>query len=192
MRNPVSLAAALAAGSVVSCAASRTAGPGEALGAAAEPQAATYCVLDAHTDRGTVHFQGPDWLITSSEALGPLELDVRVQQYVQPALSTSTDVRLDPSTLSRAVGYSMAERYEIQGAARRALETGEHKRLEAYTAFQRTIWEIRDASCAVTLGTGASFKPIGVYFRVVDATDVALPEIGGYVVGPSGAFPDGP
>jgi hypothetical protein len=192
MRNHVTLAAALAAGSTAACTPAPAASPGEEVGAASEPQTVTYCVLDAHTDVGTVHFQGPDWLLTSSEAAGPLELDVVVQQYVQPAMSTSADIKLDPTAVSAAVGYSLAERYEIQGAGRQALSDGELERLEAYTAFQRTIWEIRDATCAVHLGTGASFKPIGVYFRVVDTTDVTLPELGGYVTAPGGAPPGGP
>jgi hypothetical protein len=29
-----------------------------------------------------------------------------------------------------------------------------------------------------TLGTGASYKPIGIYFQVVDAADVTLPDLG--------------
>jgi hypothetical protein len=192
MRNPVVLAAALIAGATPACARSREAAPDEETGAAAQPQAVAYCVLDAHTDVGTVHFQGPDWLLSSSEALGPLELNVRVQQYIQPAMSTTDEIKLDPATLSNAVGYNMAQRFEIQGAGRQALSKGELKRMEAYTAYQRTIWEIRDADCAVPLGMGASFMPIGVYFRVVDATDVTLPDLGAYVVAPGDALPGGP
>jgi hypothetical protein len=155
--------------------------PRESAGAVSQAQAA-YCVLDAHTDVGTVHFQGPDWLLASSEATGPLELNVRVQQYVQPALSTTVEVNLDPAAISKAVGYSLAERFEIQGGARRALQSGVRQRLEAYAAYQRTVWEIRDADCVVPLGMGASFKPIGVYFRVVDAAGITLPDLGFYTV----------
>jgi hypothetical protein len=115
-----------------------------------------------------------------------------VQQYVQPAMSTTVDVKLDPATVSKAVGYSMAERYEIQGGARRSLDVGQRKRMEAYTAYQRTVWEIRDASCVVVLGMGASFKPIGLYFRVADAHDVALPVVGFSGVTPGGTTPGWP
>ena len=185
------LRAGLLAGSISGCAWGPGADLEETTRAAAEAQT-TCCVLNARTDLGTVHFQGPDWLLSSSEALGPLELNVRIQQYVQPAMSTSVDVTLDPSILSDAVGYNMAERYELQGGARHALAQGELKRLEAYTAYQRTAWEIRDATCAVLLGTGASFKPIGVYFRVVNAESITLPDLGFSAVSPHQGASEGP
>ena len=183
---------ALVGGSIAACAPDRSAGPAEPVGVASQEQAPAYCVFNAHTDVGTVHFQGPDWLLTSSEGRGPLELDVRVEQYVQPSVSTSVDVKLNPSTLSKAVGYNMAERYLLQGAARQSLMGPELKRLEAYTAYQRTVWEIRDASCAVPLGAGASFRPIGLYFRVVLAADITLPQVGVHLVTPGDAIPAGP
>lgn len=190
MRAPTALSAAVIGGSIAACSPGPAAGPEEETGAGSQAQA-TYCLINAHTDVGTVHFQGPDWLLSSSQARAPLEIDLRIESYVQPAVSTTTDIKLDPDTISKAVGYRMAERYRVMGGARftPSMTIGS-ERLEAYTAYQRTVWEIRDASCAVPLGMGASFKPIGVYFRVTFAASIALPEIG--VVVPGGAVPEGP
>jgi hypothetical protein len=173
----MAVGAALLAGSPAACAPGRPESS-EALGRATWTQTGPYALVFGSTDVGTVHFQGPDWLLTSSEAAAPLELNVRVDQYVQPQMSTSIDVKLDPSAISKTVGYSIAERYLLQGAARRSLSNGEFKRIEAYPAFQRTVWEIRDASTAALLGMGATYRPIGLYFRVVDSENFVLPDPG--------------
>jgi hypothetical protein len=53
--------------------------------------------------------------------------------------------------------------------------------VEAYPDFQRTVFEIRDASCGALLGIGAAYRPIGVYFRAVYAEEVALADLGVHV-----------
>src|SRR5262249_28922249 len=81
------------------------------------------------------------------------------------------------------------------------LDEGKFMRLEAYTAFQKTTWEIRDASCNVYLGSGITYKPIGIYFELRNIVDVGLPDVGiytaasscpgGICAGPGGAGPGG-
>ena len=183
---PAALGAALLA--TAACSADRRGDPAGAMpreDPASTEEAATvvYCVINAHTDPGTVHFQGPDWLLSASEGRGPQQLNVRIDEYLQPVVSTSGSFKLDPSALSTSVGYSMGARYQLQASGGVTVSSGAFRRLEAYTAFQRTIWEVRDASCTTVLGRGASFKPIGVFFQVVSASSVALPDLGVYVAG---------
>ena len=158
----------------------------ESLGVAEQAASITHCLLDVHTDTGTFHFEGPDWLIGSVEGRGPQSLNLRIGEYVQPAVSTSTTDKPTASEISSAVGYSLTRRYEVLGASTATVDAGRFQRLEAYADYQRTIWEIRDAACATTLGAGASYKPVGIYFKVVDAGDTRLPEVGVYVVDPTG------
>ena len=100
-------------------------------------------------------------------------------------LDAVIELKVDESILLKRVEKRIAD-MTARGEPLRADDNAEalHKRLEAYAAYQRTVWEIRDADCLVPLGTGASFKPIGVYFRVVDAEDIALPDPGFCTVGP--------
>jgi hypothetical protein len=174
------MGAFLLVGSATACAPAREMDPTERTGAAPQAQS-VYCVLDASTDVGTVHFQGPDWLLTSSEVVGPLELNVRVLQYLQPAMSTSIDVELDPSTISNAVGYSVQHRYGIEDRTRLSVDAGRFQRVEAYADYQRTVFDVLDAGCSTFLDTGAAYRPIGVYFKAVYAEDVCLPDIGVHV-----------
>jgi hypothetical protein len=153
-------------------------GEPEYVGEASQDLTTAYCILNAHTDDNTVHFEGPKWLLTSGEGAGPLLIDMRVVKFVIPAMSTTSNYKPDASAVSAAVGYSMTERYGVNDFTRATVQGGRFQRIEAYPAFQRTIWEIRDPSCSVPLGLGASYRPIGVYFKVVDTVDVALPDLG--------------
>jgi hypothetical protein len=150
--------------------------------ATSQESTTAYCILNAHTDNGTVHFEGPKWLLASSEGASPLLIELRVLKFILPAMSTTGNYKPDPSAVSTAVGYSMTERYGVEDFTRVTIATARFQRVEAYPAFQRTIWEIRDADCNVPLGAGASYKPIGVYFKVVTTTDVALPDVGVHVI----------
>jgi hypothetical protein len=155
-----------------------------ALGAVSDPLVIDYCLLNVHTDEGTVHFEGPDWLLASVEGAGPLNLDLRVLEFIIPTMTTTGHDKPKASTVSTAVGYSMQERYGVNDYTRLAVTTGTFQRVEAYPDFQRTIFEIHDASCGALLATGASYRPIGVYFRAVYAADVALPDVGVHVYVP--------
>jgi hypothetical protein len=156
----------------------------EALGVTASAQGAGYCITNVHTDIPTVHFRGQEWMIGSSEGLGPRDLEVNVTEFVQPQVSTSTSVKPSGDDISAAVGYSVTTRYQISASSKVAVTAGAFQRLEAYTAFQRAIWEIRDAVCNVHLGMGASYKPVGVYFETVNAGDFGIFDPGVYAPAP--------
>ena len=155
---------------------------GEALGETSEAVTTAYCLLNVHTDEGTVHFEGPDWLLASGEGRGTdaMAIDVRVLDFVQPAMSSTTTAKPTASSVSTAVGYSLTARYGVNDFSRLTVATGAFQRLEAYPTFQRTVFEIRDASCSAVLGTGAAYRPIGVFFKTVFTEDVPLPDVGVY------------
>lgn len=157
----------------------------------------SYCILNPHTDNGTIHFEGPNWLLASSEGASPLLIDLRVVKFILPATSTTGNYKPDASAVSNAIGYSITERYGVDDFTRVTVATARFQRVEAYPVFQRTVYEIRDADCNVLLGAGAAYKPIGVYFKVVTTTGVTLPDVGVRVVeslddGPSSVVPGGP
>ncbi|MFT3776472.1 MAG: hypothetical protein QM820_64855 [Minicystis sp.] len=153
----------------------------EDLGVAQQPDGSAICILDVHTDSGTFHFEGPNWILDAAEGLGPRTLSLNVAVFVQPQVATSTNFKPDPNVISAAVGYSVATRYQVAAGDSVSLLQGQFRRLEAYTAFQRTIWEIRDGTCLNRLGVGVTYKPIGIYFKTVDAHDVAISDLGVYV-----------
>ena len=168
-----------------------------ALGVASGALEADYCLLNVHTDEETVHFEGPESLLGSVEGRGPLSgtflLDFRIQDLLIPRMTTTGRDKPRNSTVSTAVGYSMEERYGFTDFARLTVSAGVFQRVEAYANFERTVFEIHDASCGTFLGFGAAYRPIGVYFKTVDAEDVALPDIGVhvYVQTPDGPPPGG-
>jgi hypothetical protein len=148
---------------------------------AGEALSGTYCLNDVQIDPLTYHFAGPRWLLQAAEGQGPRTLTVTVAGLAAPLVSTNTTVHPSGEDIQSTVGYSMTDFYFIQATALHTVDTGSFKRVEAYTNYQRTAWVIRDAACNTILGQGFSFKPIGVYFQVVNAFD--LPVSGVSLVG---------
>jgi hypothetical protein len=151
------------------------------LGVASEPQEVDYCVLNVHTDEETVHFEGPTALLASTEGAGPLKLDVRILDFLIPTVSVTGHHKPKEGTLSTALGYSVQDRYGVDAFTRLDVATGSFQRVEAYANYQRTIFGVFDASCSTFLETGAVYRPIGVYFKAVDAADVAFSDVGVHV-----------
>jgi hypothetical protein len=184
-----SLVVVTALAAIAACAEDRPTGAPVELGAAADSLTVDYCLLDVHTDDGTIHFEGPDWLLASVEGAGPLNLDLRELDFLIPTVTTTGNDKPKASTVSAAVGFSVQDRYGVNDYTRLAVASGTFQRVEAYADFQRTVFEVHDASCGAFLGTGAAYRPIGVYFRAVYAEDVALPDFGVHVYVP---VDDGP
>lgn len=151
--------------------------PDGALGTATDPQVAAYAIGGVHTAPGTIHFTGLPWLLGSAEGTGPMVVTTNIGTFVLPAIST-TLTGIDRDTVSHAVGYSLSARHDIIAVATETLTTLESSRLEAYTSFVETSWEVRDASGGGLLGTGMSFNPSGVFFQTVNAYHAALPDMG--------------
>jgi hypothetical protein len=182
----VSAVAGLLAVSAASCS-RRLEGPdGSAPGEAVEALAGTYCITDVVADGRTYHFDSPRWVLDAAEGLGPRVLALTIAGYASPLVTTTVGPLPQAGTVSAAVGYSLSEFYYVQASAAVTLDDGSYKRLEAYVNYARSAWVVREAGCGAVLGTGVSFKPVGVYFASRDTGSVALP-------GPSviGVLPNG-
>jgi hypothetical protein len=144
-------------------------------GEASEALSSTYVITDVQSDGNTYHFDSPRFVLEASEGAGPRVLAVTVAGYVAPLVSTTLSQHPKGSDISAAVGYSLAEAFYLQASAAYTVERWDYKRLEAYINYARTAWVVRDAACGAVLGTGMSFKPIGVYFAVRDTANAAIP-----------------
>jgi len=156
----------------------RLEGPDESSpGEAVDALAGAYCITDVQVDPRTYHFDSPRWVLQAAEGVGPRILAVTIAGYAAPLVSTTlAQPRPREAELSAAVGYSLGEYYYLQSSAADTIDSGQYKRLEAYVNYARSAWVIREAGCGAVLGTGISFKPIGVYFAARDAGSVAVPD----------------
>ena len=164
---------------------------------AVDALAGAYCITDVQTDARTYHFDSPRWVLQAAEGLGPRVLAITIAGYAAPLVSTT--VSQPPpkdAELSTAVGYSLGEFYYVQASVADTVDNGVYERLEAYINYTRSAWVVREAGCGAILGTGISFKPIGVYFAVRDTGSVAVPgtSVIGFLPdgtgGPGGYAPD--
>ncbi len=154
---------------------------------AVDALAGAYCITDVQTDPRTYHFDSPRWVLQAAEGVGPRVLAITVAGFVAPLVSTTVAQPPPKSAeLSAAVGYSLNEFYYVQASVAYTVNAGSYKRLEAYINYARSAWVVREAGCGAVLGSGISFKPIGVYFAARDAGSVAVP--GASVIG---FLPDG-
>lgn len=151
--------------------------PDDELGAAVDPLVAAYAIAGVHQSPISVHFSGLPWLLNSAEATGPMVLTVHVGNFVLPTMTTTVS-GVAPDVVSRAVGYSLSERHDLYAVSSATLEAFRSSRLEAYSSFEETSWEVVDCASGAILGTGSSFNPSGVFFQTVPALHVALPDMG--------------
>lgn len=184
-RGPI--VAGLLAVSAASC--SRRLGDpeGSAPGEAAEALAATCCITDVQADPITYHFDSPRWVLDAAEGLGPRVLALTVAGFAAPLVTTTVASHPKDTDVSTAVGYSVDDFYYLQASAAYNVDSGRYKRLEAYVDYARAAWVIRDAGCGAVLGSGVSFKPIGVYFAAHETASVAIPATSVIGVLPDGA-----
>jgi hypothetical protein len=89
-------------------------------------------------------------------------------------VSTTVTQHPKESDLSAALNYNVADLYYLQASSAYTVTNGSYARLEAYINYARSAWVVREAGCGAVLGTGVSFKPIGVYFAVRNTASVAI------------------
>jgi hypothetical protein len=174
--------AILATALVGGCEGNRPSGGGPVLGETAD--GIGYCISNVRVDANTIHFFGHRWLIGIAEGAGPRNLSLEITEAVAPEVSvqTETGLEVDPGDISEAVGYSVATSFEVAASSTIEVAEDEFRRLEAYTSYQRALWEIHDAACGARIGVGASYKPVGVYFQTVEGASFLLPDPGVHVV----------
>jgi hypothetical protein len=120
----------------------------------------------------------PDLLLDSTEGLGPLTLLLSVNRHFGPRIQYQSEpsVTIDKGkvqkTLQEVTGVSFNHEYDLVASSSHEVAKGEYERLEAYPTFQVITWELRQDACAFApdelITRGAIYKPLGVYFRIVD------------------------
>jgi hypothetical protein len=167
-------------------------------GEAVEPLVGAYCITDVQTEPITYHFDSPRWVLDAAEGAGPRVLALTVAGFAGPLVTTTVTQHPKESDLSAALNYNVADLYYYQASSAYTVKDGSYARLEAYINYARSAWVVRGAGCGDVLGTGVTFKPIGVYFAVRNTGSVAIP--GTSIIGvlpdanggPGGYRPDPP
>jgi hypothetical protein len=91
---------------------------------------------------------------------------------------------------SRAISGDLERAgFQVQASSGIDVPAMRYQRLEAYTSFQKTVFEIRDLTCSTVLGLGSAYRPIGVHFETRDAFDVAMVDVGIYTIAPAVVVP---
>ncbi|MEO5729438.1 MAG: hypothetical protein ABI134_31765, partial [Byssovorax sp.] len=124
------------------------------------------------------------------EGFGPRTLSIAISDSISPSSSESSTYSPTDSEISTSVGYDLSATFSIDAATSVLVPFGGYARVEAYATFQMTTWNIIGTNCfgAVDVGTGVSYRPVGVYFKTCQAYDCSL---GGGVVG-GNPIPSGP
>jgi hypothetical protein len=150
-------------------------GAESALGQSVDPLVGACCITDVQTDGLTYHFDSPRFVLEAAEGLGPRVLALTVAGFAGPVVSTTVSPHPTEADITAAVGYSLGDFYYLQASSALTVDTNAQKRLEAYVNYARSVWVVREPGCGAVLGTGMSFKPIGVYFLSRDVVDTAIP-----------------
>jgi hypothetical protein len=189
------LVAAMLAISSGACSDSRdapraTAGDGADFGAAQQAYCSSHSIVNVVVAPGTYHWEDPGHLLNSAEGFGPRTITINVSNSLSPSASESSTYTPSDSEISTSVGYDISATFQIDAATSVFVPFGAYARVQAFATFEMTTWDIVGTNCvgAPDTGTGASFKPVGVYFKTCEAIDCSLG--GGVVGGPP--IPSGP
>jgi hypothetical protein len=152
----------------------------------------THTLVNVIVAPGTYHWEDPGHLLNSAEGFGPQALGLSVETRLDSTSTSSSTYTPDDSEISAAVGYDVTQGSTISASTTVLVPFRGYKRVEAYAAYKKTIWDLLDTHCngpdVLTPAAGFSFKPVGVYFKVCTALDCSL---GGGLVG-GDPLPSGP
>ena len=165
-----------------------------AVGETQQPYCLTHTIINVIVAPGTYHWEDPAHLLNVAEGFGPQVLSVQVAASVDSSSFSSSTYTPEESEISSAVGYDVGESSSVAASTSVPVPFGGYKRIEAYAAHKKSIWDILDSNCngpdVLNTAAGFSFKPVGVYFKVCTELDCSL---GGGLVGgdpiPSGPIP---
>jgi hypothetical protein len=190
------------------------------LGAARQQFCFGPAITNVLVDPVLYHWEDPDHLLEAAEGFGPRTVGLDVAVSVSPTVTvviTRTPSSgtsgggaggsdsagemlklLGDATLSTSLGYSESQVFTLDASSSVLVGVNEYARLEAYTDFQRSTWNVVGPGC---LGAGVSYKPVGVYFKtctvlagcpfVTGPTSVAPSPVGADAGAPGDAGGDG-
>jgi uncharacterized membrane protein YgcG len=137
------------------------------LGTAQDAYCTNHTITNVVILPGTYHWEDPLHLIDSAEGFGPRSLNLTISDSISPSASESSSYTPTNSEISSSVGYDISASFSIEAASSILVPFGAYARLEAFATFQMTTWDIVGTNCfgAPDIGTGVSYKPVGVYFK---------------------------
>jgi hypothetical protein len=145
----------------VACSAER--GESAAVGSVAEAYGPAYGIINVAIDPHTYHFILPSELLMSTEGCGPRSLSLAVAVAVTPHISFVGTHTPSHSDLSSALGWDVSRSVELTADTVVLIPVDAYARLDSYTTYQKTTWTMVGLG-GVTIGLGATYKPIGVFF----------------------------
>lgn len=161
-----------------------------AVGTAQDAYCTNHAITNVVVLPGTYHWENPLHLLDSTEGFGPRTLSMTISDSISPSASESSTYTPTSSEISSSVGYDLSATFSIDASSSILVPFGAYARLEAFATFQVTTWNIVGTNCfgAPDLGTGVSYKPVGVYFKTCQEYTCLM---GGGVIGggPVPSFP---
>jgi hypothetical protein len=122
-----------------------------------------FVVGDVVVDPATYHWAAPDLLLASSEGAGPRTLDVSVSSAVTPHVSYTGTRTPSRSEISAALGWDVSQTVQLDAETSVLVPLDAYARVDAYPSYQRITWSLI-ALGQVVVGSGTTYKPIGVFF----------------------------
>lgn len=136
-----------------------------------------YVVTNLVARQGSVPIDAPQYLLDSTEAWGPQTLLLSVDRHVAPQITIASQpgVQIQKEKLTKSlqhtVGFSLTHELEVTASSSTVVEEGTYARMEAYPSFQVITWDLWLDACGAfggaRIGSGAVYRPMGVYFKVV-------------------------
>ena len=126
---------------------------------------------------GSVYNMSPDSLLNAAEAWGPqtllLSVDRRLGSTFTMLRQPSVQIAKDQITkgIQETTGINLIHDIELTASSSTEVPPGSYERLEAYPEYQVITWDLRQSGCGFArdtyLTSGAVYRPMGVYFRIV-------------------------
>jgi hypothetical protein len=163
------------------------------IGAAHQPFCLGHAIANVVVAPGTFHWEDLPHLLDSTEGFGPRTLALSVNTTVSATSSSTSTFTPSDSEISASAGYDVSKSFEVDAFSSVFVPFAAYARLEAYASYQMTTWDVIGTACTdpgpVVLGTGVSFKPVGVFFKTCETMACLMggPAGGPILNGPSGS-----
>jgi hypothetical protein len=137
---------------------------GEPVGASDQALAPGFWIGNVAFDPATYHFDDPANLLMAAEGAGPRTLNVAVSTAMSPQIEFTGTHTPSHSDISKALGYDVTQTFQLTADSSVLVPVDAYARVAAYPTFQKATWTIFGLG-TVPMGTGSTYKPIGVYFE---------------------------
>jgi hypothetical protein len=148
------------------------------VGVAAGAWCQGYYVDNVVAEDGVVFWVSPNALAVAADAWGPQLLSLSVDQGFSPQVtyqelpSVSVDDDKITTSLQKALSFSLTTSVDLTAETSVAVPTDAYYRVEAYPEYQVVDFDVQVDPCGPSPATfvtpGSVYRPVGVYFMVMD------------------------